>query len=125
MIGETNLDILLKTMNPVLHDGEYVFCTLQPEQVKNLHPDPVLWFSEEEGITVILPRAQADRAGLPYTYLSRMITLSVKSSLYAVGFLAAVTSKLAEHGISINPVSAYYHDHLFVPTKKSHEAMGC
>ena len=74
---------------------------------------------------MILHREQADSAGLSYTYISRMITLSVKSSLYAVGFLAAITSKLAEHDISVNVVSAYNHDHLFVPTKKSHEAMGC
>ena len=112
-------------MKPVLHNGEFVFCTLSQEPAKQTHLDPVCRFQEDEGLTLILPRAQADSAGLSYSYTSRMITLSVNSSLYAVGFLAAVTSKLAEHDISVNAVSAYYHDHLFVPTKKSHEAMGC
>jgi hypothetical protein len=35
-----------------------------------------------------------------------------QSSLEAVGFLAAVTTKLASAGI--NPVSAFFHDHLFL-----------
>ena len=38
----------------------------------------------------------------------------------AVGFLAAITSKLSQSGISVNPISAYYHDHLFVPYKGIH-----
>ncbi|MGV0026963.1 ACT domain-containing protein [Phormidesmis priestleyi] len=43
-----------------------------------------------------------------------MITLSIHSSLEAIEFLAAITTKLAENGISVNAVSAYYNDHLFV-----------
>ncbi|MGL6341627.1 MAG: ACT domain-containing protein, partial [Waterburya sp.] len=34
-----------------------------------------------------------------------------------------ITGKLAEHGISVNPISAYYHDHLFVPASRAQEAM--
>ncbi|HEY9768965.1 MAG TPA: ACT domain-containing protein [Coleofasciculaceae cyanobacterium] len=52
-----------------------------------------------------------------------MITLSVHSSLEAVSFLAAITAKLAEHKIGVNPVSAYHHDHLFVPVSRAQEAM--
>jgi hypothetical protein len=43
-----------------------------------------------------------------------MITLTVHSDLEAVGLLAKVSNKLAQEGISINVVSAYYHDHIFV-----------
>jgi hypothetical protein len=52
-----------------------------------------------------------------------MITLSIHSSLEAVGFLAAITGKLADHNISVNPISAYYHDHLFVPAARAQAAM--
>ena len=52
-----------------------------------------------------------------------MITLSVHSSLDAVGFLAAITNKLAAAAISFNPVSAYYHDHLFIPANRAEQAM--
>jgi len=53
----------------------------------------------------------------------RMITLTNHSSLNTVGFLAIITRELAQHGISVNPVSAYYHDYLFVPVSMVHKAM--
>jgi hypothetical protein len=40
-----------------------------------------------------------------------------------VGFLAAITARLAQAGISLNAVSAYYHDHLFVPWENRERAM--
>ena len=52
-----------------------------------------------------------------------MITLTVHSSLEAVGFLAAITARLAAAGISVNAVSGFYHDHLFVPEHKADEAL--
>ena len=52
-----------------------------------------------------------------------MITLNVHSSLEAVGFIAKVASKLAEKGIGANPVSGFFHDHLFVAIGHEHEAI--
>ncbi len=49
--------------------------------------------------------------------------MTVHSSLEAVGFLAALTTRLAAAGISVNPVSAFYHDHLFVPENRAEEAV--
>ena len=68
-------------------------------------------------------REEAERVGLPYQFASRLITLSVHSALDAVGFLAAVTTRLTEAGISTNAVSAFYHDHLFVPEHRADEAL--
>ena len=45
------------------------------------------------------------------------------SSLDAVGFLAVITSALAKAGIGVNPVSAYFHDHLFVAEADAEEAL--
>ena len=52
-----------------------------------------------------------------------MITLNIHSALDAVGFIAAVTTELARHNIGVNPVSGFYHDHLFVPADRADEAM--
>jgi hypothetical protein len=52
-----------------------------------------------------------------------MITLEIHSSLEAVGFLAAITRRLAEAGMGVNPVSAFFHDHLFVPADRAREAV--
>src|SRR5688500_17901915 len=116
MSGETNLGVLLKSMRPVLRDGEFVFLTTQRSLLEVASLAPLGLFQEEEGLTLILPREKADASGLPYTAVFRMLTLSVHSSLEAVGFLAAITNRLASRGISVNPVSAYFHAHLFVPS---------
>ena len=123
MPGEKELQRLLAIMKPELQVGEFVFCTVSPEVFNQLDIQPVGWFREAEGITLIVDRTTAEQAGLFYTFVSRMITLTVHSSLDAVGFLAVITRTLAEAGISVNPVSAYYHDHLFVPVEKAEQAM--
>jgi uncharacterized protein len=123
MQAEAHLNTLLKSMQPTLREGEYVFCSVNQRDNDYLNLKPICTFREDEGLTLILSRNQADTAELTYTSVFRMITLSVHSSLEAVGFLAAITGKLAEHGISVNPVSAYYHDHLFVPSLRVDEVM--
>lgn len=123
MRGEKDLQKLLATMKPDLQAGEYIFCTVSPEFLEQLSVQPIGWFREAEGTTLILERNIAEQAGLSYTFVSRMITLTVHSSLEAVGFLAAITRELADAGISVNPVSAYYHDHLFIPANKVEQAM--
>jgi uncharacterized protein len=81
-------------------------------------------FLEAEGTTLIVSEDEARWSGLTGTFRCRMITLMVHSSLEAVGFLAAITRRLATAGLSVNPVSAFHHDHLFVPADRAEEAMG-
>ncbi|WOD41855.1 ACT domain-containing protein [Nodosilinea sp. E11] len=123
MAGETDLTQLLKTMQPRLREGEYVFCTLPNTILYPPHLDPVGYFKEDEGLTLMVLKPQADAAGLSYTAVFALITLAVHSSLEAVGFMAAIATHLASHGISVNPVSAFYHDHLFVPVKDADRAI--
>ncbi len=118
--GGRSPEDLLRRMDPALAPGEFVFATGQkdPEGI-----DPLCRFREAEGITWILRREDAERLGLEFAYPCRMITLRVHSSLDAVGFLARVASGLAVRGISSNVVSAYFHDHLFVPASRAEEAL--
>lgn len=118
MVGESNLDILLRNMQPVMHDEEYVFCSVKAIPAGIL---PLCTFQEVEGITLILQRQHAVAANLEYNFLSKMITLNIHSDLNAVGFLAKITECLAASGISVNAISAYYHDHLFVPIERADE----
>lgn len=121
--GETNLGQLLATMQPVLQPGEYVFCSLPHQVGYSPSLEPIGLFREAEGLTLMLERHQADAADLPYPAIFALITLTVHSSLEAVGFLAAIATRLASHGISVNPVSAFYHDHLFVPALQAEAAL--
>ncbi len=84
---------------------------------------PLLIFEEHEGTTLILAKKEADARTLPYTGVWSRITLAVNSDLAAVGFLAAITAKLAAANIPVNAVSAFHHDHLFVPQESAEKAM--
>ncbi len=122
MSGETNLQKLLATMEPELHDETYVFATTEdPETARTLKPR--LTFVEAEGTTVIITEEAAKSAGLVGAFPCRMITLKVHSALEAVGFIAAIATHLAKAGMGVNPVSAFYHDHLFVPAERAEEAL--
>jgi uncharacterized protein len=122
MTGETNLQILLREMKPKLNEGEFVYCTVESkDQVVPL--DPLGMFAEAESVTVILPKSQADAMRLAYSTTFAWITLTVHSSLEAVGLTAAIAKALTEASISCNVVAAYYHDHIFVPKKDAAQAM--
>lgn len=113
MAGETSLTTLLRSMNPQLNDGTYVFCSLtDAAQLDGVQP--LGSFQEAEGLTVILPRLQAEQLRLPYSYVAAWLTLHVHSALEAVGLTAAVAGALAQAGISCNVIAGFYHDHLFV-----------
>ena len=122
MSGETQIETLLQTMQPFLSPEEYVFCSVELE-LKNIDLNPIGTFREQEGLTLILTKKEADNYQLDYLAVFNMITLEVHSSLEAVGFIAAIASLLAKHNISVNPVSGYYHDHLFIPVARSQKAM--
>jgi hypothetical protein len=122
MSGETDLDSLLSCLKPELNAGEYVFCSAQTDSLPK-GTEAVGWFREREGTTLILPRHRADALGLPYSFVSAWITLTVHSALEAVGLTAAVSQALASAGISCNVVAASYHDHLFVPAGEARRAM--
>ena len=122
MAGETNLQTLLKTMSPKLNEGDYVYCTVTT--LNNIDPKEIIGlFKEEEGWTVILNKKLADNLGLSYTYISAWITLTIHSSLEAVGLTAAFATALGNEGISCNVVAAYYHDHIFVTKGDAEKAM--
>jgi hypothetical protein len=122
LAGETSLGTLLRSMSPELNEGDYVFCTLaDPSLLKGTQA--LGSFREREGLTVILERGQAEALGLPFEYVAAWITLTVHSSLQAVGLTAAFATALGQAGISCNVIAGYYHDHLFVGKDDAHKAM--
>ncbi|MHC4051626.1 ACT domain-containing protein [Bradyrhizobium sp. 25ACV] len=123
MTGERDLDALLSNMKPEMLNGTFVFCAIPQNEPVLAGLNPLLTFREQEGTTLVISREEAEAAGLRYAFPSRLITLTIHSALDAVGFLAAITARLAEAGISVNAVSAFHHDHLFVPDDRAEEAM--
>lgn len=122
MAGETALANLLRSMSPQLNDGDYVFCTLADSRIPE-GCDVIGSFREQEGLTLIVERQQAERAGLAFEYVAAWITLNVHSALEAVGLTAAFATALGQAGISCNVIAGYYHDHLFVGRADAERAM--
>jgi hypothetical protein len=123
MAGILAINKLLKSMQPVLKQDEYIFCCLAGSLADYVHLNPLATYVEEEGLTLILKAETADKAGITYEGKYSLITLNVHSSLEAVGLTAAVSAKLTEHDISANVVAAFYHDHIFVQADKAHAAL--
>lgn len=121
MAGTNNINELLKNMKPKLNKNKFVFCIIN--QDININEIPKMIFREEEGTTLILKKEQADKYNLKYEGVWAMITLTIHSDLSAVGFLAKITEVLAKKEISVNAISAYYHDHLFIPSEKANETL--
>ena len=119
----TALATLLAQMSPHLRDEAYVFCAATTEDARRLAGRARAIVMEDEGVTLVVDRSVADAEGLPYEGVFRMITLTVNSSLEAVGFLAAVSSALAEQRIAVNALAGALHDHLLVPSARAEDAM--
>ena len=122
MTGEVDLQKLIKGMKPELNQGEYVYSLADSIEYAAVL-DPLCYFLEKEGVTVILPKEKADALNISYETTCAWITLTVHSSLEAVGLTAAVSKALTEENISCNMVAAFFHDHIFIPVKDAERAM--
>ena len=120
MAGTTDLGQLLRTLEPVRRDGEFVYATVV-EVPAGLPVEAMV--REPEGLSVVVRRDAADIHGIRYDYVAAWITLTVHSSLEAVGLTAAFATALGREGISCNVLAGHHHDHILVATADAERAM--
>lgn len=120
-MAEKDLRSLLSAMEPWLDPDRYVFVTVAPGEATGL--PALMRFREDEFDTLIVTERVAAREGLEGSFPCRRIVAKAQSPLDSVGFIARLAGDLAEQGIAVNPVSAFRHDHLFVPVEKAEAAM--
>ncbi|MGZ0711603.1 ACT domain-containing protein (plasmid) [Coraliomargarita sp. W4R53] len=115
----TDLDELVRSMQPTRRDGEFVFVGVA------VPADVVVEASvhEDEGHSAVISRADADRLGLHYDFVAVWITLRVHSALDAVGLTAVVSTALTDAGVSCNVIAGLRHDHLLVPAESADTAL--
>lgn len=78
---------------------------------------------EATSTTLVLPVESARSAGLPVVVEMAWLSLTVRSSLEAVGLTAAFSTMLGDAGISCNVLAGYHHDHLLVPVDRADDAI--
>lgn len=78
---------------------------------------------EDEGTTAVVTVTEAERRGWPVGFRAAWLTVTVHSSLEAVGLTAALAAVLADVGIACNVLAGYFHDHLLVPLDRVDEAI--
>ncbi len=118
----SDLADLLRTMNPVLNPGAFVFVSIAPGSA--IQPEFVVAsIREPEGWSVVMHEADAEKSGLNPLFRCAWITLSVNSDLETVGLTAAFAAALADAGISCNVIAGANHDHIFVPVHLAEQAM--
>lgn len=113
-------------MKPSLDPTTYVFVnTTQPLASLPLATlNPQFIAQEAEGTTVVTTAALAASHGLTeVVFPCKKISLTIHSSLEAIGFIAAIANGLKAHGISTNVVSGFFHDHIYVPVDRAEDAM--
>ena len=121
IVGETDLQRLLAGLAPELAARPRA---IRPQPAGEAAPaDAIMLFREHEGVTVVVAVDDAAVNHARDEPLWAQITLRIHSSLEAVGMLAAIAGALAARKIPCNAVSAYYHDHLFVPWARRDEAI--
>jgi len=116
MSGIRDLAVLLRGLEPVLHDLPYGF-------IEGHVAGAFAIIAEDEGLTVVAEAEVLRGAVLIVANDWARISLKVHSSLAAVGLTAAVARVLADRGISANVIAGFHHYHIFVPWGQSHAAM--
>lgn len=120
--GETDLDKMLATLQAERRPGVFTYVAV-PVPTPGLLAAAHGMVTEGEFTTLVLPVEAAQRAGLPVELELAWLTLTVQSSLEAVGLTAAFAAMLGEVGIPCNVLAGYHHDHVLVPVDRAQDAI--
>jgi hypothetical protein len=120
MPGEVNLATMLASLDVEQRPGRFTFVTGDWPGLRSLAHATI---SEAEGRTYVVSVGDAVSVGAPVEFESAWLTLTVWSSLEAVGLTAAVSEALAGAEIACNMLAGYHHDHLLVPFAQVDEAI--
>ena len=120
--GETDLDKMLATLRVERRPGVFTYATVRtpaPELLAAAHGV----VTEGDLTTLVLPVVAAERAGLPVELEMAWLSLTVQSSLEAVGLTAAFSTTLGKAGIPCNVLAGFHHDHILVPVDRAQQAI--
>ncbi len=116
----TDLEELLAKLTPRRNPGEFAVVSVR-EVPLDVHP--VMSLVEAEGLTLILPLAEAQERGLDFEVPLAWITLDAYRSVTALGYVPTVTTALYQAQVPVVAGVGRWHTHLFVPAALADTAM--
>ena len=124
MPGQTDLKKILESIDPYLVDESFIFMTTDQSlsSISNTL-NPIASFKENEGLSIVITQATADKNAITYDSVFSCISLGVHSSLESYGLISIISRELTQNNISTNVFSGYYHDHIFVQSGKADKAL--
>jgi hypothetical protein len=114
-----DLDAILAVLEVRRRPGVFAVCTL--DEVPDADVEAVV--VEDEGLTVVLPLADAEELRLSWGFEAAWLTVDVRTALDGVGLTAALARVLADAGLPCNVLAGFHHDHLLVPADRADEAL--
>ncbi|MGO2659701.1 ACT domain-containing protein [Mycetocola reblochoni] len=118
----TELSEMLRRLDVTVRPSRYVFAET-PHGGGGAIASAEAVVVEEESTTLVLTEHAAAAHGLDSGPRFSWLTLTVHSSLEAVGLTAAFSTALAVEGISCNVLAGHRHDHLLVPVADADRAV--
>ena len=124
MPGQTDLKKILESIDPYLVDESFIFMTTDQSlsSISNTL-NPIASFKENDGLSIVITQATADKNAITYDSVFSCISLGVHSSLESYGLISTISRELTQNNISTNVFSGYYHDHIFVQSEKADKAL--
>jgi hypothetical protein len=116
--GERDLDALLGALDVERRPGTFAY--VSRSALDPAPGDTLATIDEGESITYVVP---VETAPDDAVFHCAWLTLTVESSLEAVGLTAAFAAVLADAGIPANVLAGWHHDHILVPVERADDAM--
>ncbi len=124
MSKPSSLQEVLQNLDPVISQHTYVYVGVNNQSLlKVLGYDPLAFYKEKSGITLILRKEDADNNFLTYENEFCKITLNAPFHFDCTGLTAIISSALAKAGIAIRPIQTVYSRFILIEKGDAHTAL--
>lgn len=121
--GETDLAVMLATLDVVRRPGVFTFVEVPGAPTAEMFELAHAVVVEDDSTTLVMTLEDAQSVRVGDDVEMAWLTLTVESSLEAVGLTAAFSAVLGDAGIACNVLAGYRHDHLLVPAADADRAV--
>ena len=123
MSDTMDLTYLIRNMNPVLLDGEFIFCKVNIDSKKIHELEPISSIKTGKEYSIIIDKLKADKNRFGYNKIYKMVSLKLPSNHSEAEFMAVITGVFADQGIPSKVISCEEECYLFISTETIEDAV--